>query len=111
MGIGRTAAILAAAAGTVVLGAGAAQAGGGGHRTNSGNSGAQVNNCTGVSSADIDDTIGSPTVSCLNFDRTFGKHHGPQTNRCSSEAAVSTIGNLIFFPVEGPSVVCANIRR
>ncbi|MFF2847397.1 hypothetical protein ACFVT5_13785 [Streptomyces sp. NPDC058001] len=111
MGIGRTAALLVAATGTVVLGAGGADASGGGDDGPQINNGAQINNCNSVSLVDI---IGGPTASCLNFDEAFGKHHGPQVNNCNAVAALSAVGNVIFFPIEdaqGPSASCANIRR
>ncbi|MEW2625438.1 hypothetical protein [Streptomyces sp. NPDC048106] len=104
MGIGKTAALLAAATGTVMFGAGGAEAYGGG----GGTSGAQINNCKSVSMINI---IGGPRVNCLNVDGKSGKHHGPQVNNCS--AVLSVVGNTIFFPIEdtqGPSVNCANFR-
>lgn len=105
MGIGKTAALLAAAAGTVALGAGSAEAGGF-HR---GENGGQFNHCTSFSLVNLGR---GPSVHCLNYDRTSDRHRGggPQVNDCDAHSAASTLGNLIFFPFEGPSAHCANIR-
>jgi hypothetical protein len=122
MGIGKTAALLAAAAGTVVLGTGSAQATGGG---NGAGDGEQANHCTGSSSvetrypyypwesAGFSEPWMQPTILCLNIDETHGRHHGPQVNDCGSTAA-SSLGNLLYYPFDdaGPaSIACVNIRR
>ncbi|MFF2410472.1 hypothetical protein [Streptomyces sp. NPDC058092] len=112
MKIGRTAALLAAASGTVMLGAGVADAhsfGGG----DDGGSGTQINNCFVILEAGVSSSTSSfPEVNCLNFEGTFGKFKGDgsQLNNCY---VVSHVGNVLFITPEeneGPSVNCFNIR-
>ncbi|MFB7187736.1 hypothetical protein ACFCZT_21060 [Streptomyces sp. NPDC056230] len=112
MKIGRTAALLAAASGTVMLGAGVADAhsfGGG----DGGGGGAQINNCFVILEAGaVASTSRLPEVNCLNFEGTFGKFKGDgsQLNNCY---VVSHVGNVLFITPEeneGSSVKCFNIR-
>lgn len=108
MQIAKSAALLAATAGTVMLGTDGALARDG---HDGDDRGTQVNRCNSFSLTDV---VGGPTASCLNFERIFGNGGGgTQVNECNAFAAASVVGNLIFYPIgdiDGPSAGCANIR-
>ncbi|WNF01055.1 hypothetical protein PS467_39805 [Streptomyces luomodiensis] len=102
MNIGKTAALVTAAAGAVVFGG--ADAGALGPDTSSVE---QTNDCEASGAAGIGGAPAQPN--CVNFAQIFGEPHGlTQVNHCDSSGVTSTANVIVTAPVtEGAH--CANI--
>ncbi|MGW3571041.1 hypothetical protein ACWDSL_45425 [Streptomyces sp. NPDC000941] len=103
MNIGKTAALVTAAAGAVVFGGSAAGA------IPGGNPNQQINDCDSTGGVSISGTAGRSN--CLNFAEIFGDPHGVvQQNHCDSSTGTSANMTIVAPPggFEAGSQ-CANI--
>ncbi|MFF5672091.1 hypothetical protein [Streptomyces hygroscopicus] len=101
MNIGKTAALVTAAASAVVFGG--ANAGALGLDT----SVRQTNDCDTSNAT----SIGAPPAqsNCLNFAEIFGEHSLAQRNDCDSSSGVTSTGNVIITAPATMGSRCANI--